>query len=430
MTLNELTERMRELGAQRFYGKIMGTNNNSKQQVYLSGGFDAINMLPVSRVEAIGGKGHFYAWPLFFWLTPSGDLDKAPRAKMILYPRYPEVRFSGFLQGTSSAPNAVMTSKSPGRPLVFGVCDDGRIIGYADEANSELAKALSDVKTVDGGSAIFQIPIASQNRRTGGDIFKELADIARKGWIHSIRLSTNGLVPCETPKCVGDTLEASLGVQSNGKAGPDKYGWEVKAVTVTSFDAEQGAKQITLMTPEPDGGFYHSQGAASFVKRYGYQDTKGRPNRTNFGGIHRVGRRNERTGLSLELSGFDVSNRKILNAAGDLRLVDCHGHVAASWSFSKLIEHWSKKHARAVYVPAECRKDPLRYRYGNRVVTGIGTDALALLSALASGIVVYDPGIKLERSGKNEFVKKRSQFRISYKNLGHLYHTCIQRTLT
>jgi hypothetical protein len=428
VTLDELKSHMRTHGVQRIYGKIMGTNNNSKQQVYLSGGFDAINVLPVEKVEAIGSKGHFYAWPVFYWLSTNGGLEHAPHAKLILYPQYPEVRLSGFLKGTKNSPKSIMTSKTPGRALVLGVCDDGRIIGYADGSDSDLARDLRGMKVADDGKVIFQIPFAT-DERPSADIFVELADIARQGWIRSTRLSTYGLVACESSKCVGDTLEASLGIKSNGRAGPDKYGWEVKAVTVRSFHAEPGSKRITLMTPEPDGGFYWAHGVVEFVKRFGYKDVKGRPDRLNFGGTYRVGDRNDRTGLSLELSGFDSSSNKIVDAAGHLRLVDGQGEVAASWSFSKLIELWSKKHACAVYVPAECKKDPLRYRYGHRVLTGVGTDALALLIALARGIIFYDPGIKLECSGQTQTSKKRSQFRIMYKNLNHLYHSCSEQLL-
>ena len=54
---------------------------------------------------------------------------------------------------------------------------------------------------------------------------------------------------------------------------------------------------------------------------------------------------------------------------------------------------------------------------------GERTDPLRLLSALASGKVYYDPGIKLEDATTRPRVKRRSQFRIASKNLGELYES-------
>ena len=49
---------------------------------------------------------------------------------------------------------------------------------------------------------------------------------------------------------------------------------------------------LTLMTPEPTGGYYKTAGVESFVRKFGYPDMTGQANREdrlNFGGIHRVG---------------------------------------------------------------------------------------------------------------------------------------------
>ena len=37
---------------------------------------------------------------------------------------------------------------------------------------------------------------------------------------------------------------------------PDFLGWEVKQFAVEDFERIESAKPITVMTPEPDGGFY------------------------------------------------------------------------------------------------------------------------------------------------------------------------------
>ncbi|MBK3745919.1 hypothetical protein G3A39_43005 [Paraburkholderia aspalathi] len=61
-------------------------------------------------------------------------------------------------------------------------------------------------------------------------------------------------------------------------------------------------------------------------------------------------------------------------------------------------------------------------RYGSPVRLGEGTDIQRLLSAIATGQVYYDPGIKLENASQAKpAIKRRSQFRISSRNIPVLY---------
>jgi hypothetical protein len=84
---------------------------------------------------------------------------------------------------------------------------------------------------------------------------------------------------------------------------------------------------------------------------------------------------------------------------------------------------WNRKHAQAVYIPAEARVDPRRqYRYGGAVRIAEGTDFLKLLEAISLGAVYYDPGIKIENeSSSTPRTKRRSQFRIKSNQLSTLY---------
>lgn len=86
---------------------------------------------------------------------------------------------------------------------------------------------------------------------------------------------------------------------------------------------------------------------------------------------------------------------------------------------------WNRKHAQAVYVPAERTDTPtLQYRYGSTVQLGEGTDFLKLIRAISLGHVYYDPGIKLEDASTSKpRTKRRSQFRIKAGNLHSLYTT-------
>jgi len=226
-------------------------------------------------------------------------------------------------------------------------------------------------------------------------------------------------VPYKAPNGGGYTLEAALGICPNGDAEPDFMGWEVKQY------AEGGrSKPLTLFTPEPDGGYYLSAGIVRFMRRYGYPPKDGTENRLNFSGIHKCGEGyHHNTGLRLEVRGFDPEAGKVTDIDGGIFLVDRQGNVAASWSFAKLIQHWNRKHAQAVYVPSkkEAGGDRPTYCYSRNVLLCQGTDFSMLLAALSAGAVYYDPGIKLENLDERPRAKKRSQFRVKLKDLGRLY---------
>jgi hypothetical protein len=99
--------------------------------------------------------------------------------------------------------------------------------------------------------------------------------------------------------------------------------------------------------------------------------------------------------------------------------------VAASWSFSKILHHWSQKHMKSVYVPSKRRTEPKwQYSYGHKVWLAQRTDSLRLLRAFATGAMYYDPGIKLEQASTGSaHAKKRSQFRVASRNIPTLYES-------
>lgn len=177
------------------------------------------------------------------------------------------------------------------------------------------------------------------------------------------------------------------------------------------------------MTPEPTNGFYKTEGAEAFMNKYGYADKKGREDRINFGGIHKSGYTNSLTGLKLELIGFDSEKKKITDTSGRIALVDSCGNEAAAWDFGSLLLHWNRKHNQACYVPSICDKTiPRHYKYGDKVILGIGTDFQMFLGEMATGNVYYDPGIKMENIKVRPVIKKRNQFRIKSRHVSNLYN--------
>lgn len=425
MNLQNLKRLFSDNGCEKIYVKVLAPNDNSKNQVYLGGNFEVINILPISDIvtEEAGDwkKERFKAKISFYWLSEDGSLNFAPNSQLILYPKYPEVRFSGFLAHAKNAPSKLMSSRDKGRILFLGI-KNREIIGYVCGHESEISKEYNSL-TSNNKAGVFSVLELSKSGNNRIKLLEELLRIHQQGWINSKRLDRNGnILPCKSSNCGGYTLEAELGITPNGYSEPDYLGWEIKQFGVTNFN-KIDSKVITLMTPEPTNGLYKEQGAESFIRHYGYPDMLGRKDRMNFGGIHKFESVHPRTQLRLELIGFDKEEGKIRNADGRIALIDKYQKEAASWSFSSLLLHWNKKHNQACYIPSMSNKtsDIGKYLYGNNIILGSSTDFQLFLNEMAAGHIYYDPGIKLENISTKPIVKKRSQFRILARNLVNLY---------
>jgi hypothetical protein len=281
------------------------------------------------------------------------------------------------------------------------------------EANSPLASEFRR-NQLDGHysqeSVFFNLPLGECDSKLV--LLERLAAIRSAGWQPSIRLSRNGeTLPYKARNGGGYTLEALLGIIPNGRSEPDFMGWELKAHCST---------QITLMTPEPKGGLYGEFGAKAFIREFGaptQNDT------LYFTGTHRANCQNTKTGLMLNVRGFNPDRKIIENVGGAVELLTESGRCAAAWSFSDLMISWNKKHSQAAYIKYESEKTgPPAYRYLSPALLGEGTDFVRYLSALSTGLVIFDPGSKvMNASGSKSTVKVRSQFRISLPNLAKLY---------
>lgn len=427
MNLTNLKSLFAEKGCQKIYIKKLSPNDNSKNQVYLArGSWEILNIFPLSEIkqENAGNwkRERFKASISFSWVNDEGNIYPAPHSQFILYPDYPEVRFSGFLARCENPPSELMTQRLANRLLFLSVADNGVVLGYVASPTSEIADEFNRIET-DEAHGVFKVIELPQGQNSRQRLLAELYRIHRMDWIVSKRLDRNGnILPCLSSNCGGYTLEAELGITPNGYSEPDYLGWEVKQFGVTNFN-RINSSVVTLMTPEPTHGYYVSEGVEAFIKKYGYEDLVGRADRMNFGGIHKSGVRHPRTNLQLELSGFDRTTGKITNMGdGKIALLDRDHNVAASWSFSSLLLHWNRKHNQACYVPSLSDiADGRKYKYGNTVILGTGTDFQFFLSQMANGNIYYDPGIKLENISTRPRVKRRSQFRIKSQHLSNLY---------
>jgi len=442
VNLSQLTTFFARAGATQLYAKSLARNDNSKNQIYFAGAVETLNVFTGREIRATNtSKGPAFKAELdFHWLSDDGRACRAPWTQLILYPQYPEVRLSGFLRGCENGPGPLMIDRGrarnappelirqlDGRVLFLGVTPNRRVLGYVAPGDSEVALEYNARSFAPAFVVFRKVPLPDMPDESSArnQLLAELGRINRLGWIDSKQLdSAGGERPCAAPQCGGFTLEAELRIAKNSSAEPDFLGWEVKQHAVTSFERENSGAPITLMTPEPNGGFYREQGVEAFIRRFGYPDKKGRADRFNFGGVHRVGELQAGTGMCMQLVGYDASTGKIVDANGAIALVASSGEVAAKWSFSGLLAHWARKHTRAVYVPSMKRIEPRwQYAYGGKVRLAQRTDALKLLSALATGSVYYDPGIKLERASSSPVTKRRSQFRIASRNIESLYES-------
>ncbi len=417
-------------GVTQLFAKPLAPNDNSKNQIYLGGGFEALNLIPNHGVEVDEGtraaskRDRFKAFISLSWVDADGCASPAPNAQLILYPKYPEVRMSGMLLGAEHAPSSLIASRLEGRILFLGVCHDGSILGHVSAPDSPIRKEIENIREPNMSGVFIRIPLDGTD--TKQLLIEKLRSIHLEGWIDSIRLNAKGeILPCRASNCGGYTLEAKLGITPNGYAEPDYLGWEVKQHGVTSLDKPHSGGPITLMTPEPTAGIYKEAGVEYFLRTFGYPDQKGREDRINFGGIFRNGVRAARTGLTLTLTGYDSDSGKITSADGGITLMDDSGREAATWLYADMMKHWNRKHAQAVYIPSMCRTNPSRqYTYGSQIDLGEGTDFHKFLRAVADGHVYYDPGIKLENASSSKpTTKRRSQFRIKPAHLSGLYQS-------
>lgn len=421
--LDSLITCFRGLGATRIFCKHLAENDNTKQQIYLGGSFEVLKLLvfgevvPYDAVKVPNFKADVPLW----WVDGDGKAAPAPGAKLILYPKYPEIRLSGFLKGCALAPSENMqpvpagerrfNNGPDGRILVFGVSADKVFVHLVLPDTSIASEIQQNEKKDELHGGVFNEIAFGEQKNSREILLSRLREIHQAGWHASMRLDRNGnRIPYVARNGGGYTLEALLGVIPNGRSAPDFEGWEIKAYS---------GGRITLMTPEPDAGYYGEHGVEAFLRKYGRLT---REDTIYFTGIHKAGIRSA-SGHLLTTEGFDQNTGKIVNVSGGIRLLDENQNVSAEWTFGRLISQWAKKHAAAAYVPYErADEEPIRYRYNSPVLLGEGTEFELFLRAMMSGAVIYDPAPKLTGVGTLKTqVKARSQFRINVRNIKNLY---------
>lgn len=417
---------MQRHGATRVVFKLLANNDNSKQQVYFGGDFDVLRLIPhgdlVSHISSRDGT-IFKASLNLSWIDVFSDAEPAPApgAQLIFYPRYPEVRFSGFLQNCARAPNLLMQPPTPlqrqeraltPRCLVLGLVPNGSVLAYVAAWDSDMAlDAAHRIHTgqVENIASIFyELKLQATDSRSC--LIQRLTEIYQGGPVQSCRLGSDGKWQAYTARnAAGYTLESLFGITPNGNAEPDYLGWELKC---------HGRGPVTLMTPEPDAGSYRDD-LGKFMQRFG----KCGAERRDFTGKHSIGTQNIKTGLTLRMEGYDPATNEITDTSGGLILRDIQGKIAAGWTFNKLLTHWSKKHAETAYVRySAIEANNLKYfTYGPEIQLCQGAGVGSFLRAIYASEIYYDPGVNMKFINERWVPKKRNQFRVVWKNIGALY---------
>lgn len=433
LTLQAMEALMKKQGAERIIFKLLSNNDNSKQQIYLGKDFNVLRLLQhgdlVAGEKTDSKKGVMYKASLdLHWVSCNGKSEQAKGAQLILYPKYPEVRMSGFVKGCSIAPSHLLQPPTKEqrderintpRCLMLGLCPDGRILAYIDHWTGSISKEASRLIKTDGTSivsTIFHERIRPEHDNRSA-LLTKLREIHQMGFVRSCRLDRAGnRIEYSARNGAGYTLESLLNIIPNGHAGPDYLGWELKS---------HSSGPVTLMTPEPDAGLY-TQDLGVFLENYGRFGEI----RRDFTGKHEVNQRNKKTLLTLSMEGYDNDKQEITDTSGGLIMRDDAGNIAAGWSFDKLLTHWSRKHAHTAYVPYTHEDRDIRYyAFGPEAHLCEGADLKRFLNALNNSTIYYDPGINMKLSKGKWTPKKRNQFRISWRNIDRIYDRTIKENL-
>lgn len=415
---------MESMDVERIIIKKLANNDNSKQQIYLGSDYSVIQDLPIGEIKNSGmsSKGAIFKASIdLFWITLDGEKEKAPGSQIILYPKYPEIRLSGIIANCEISPSHLMkpptkkereSRNNKHRYLIIGIKSD-HILSYMtswdDDASTEISSEIENEKFSHVFSVFYEISKFKQESKN--ILIKKLKEIHAQGFIKSRRLDKEGnLIAYKAKNGAGFTLESFFGIIPNGKSEPDFIDWELKA---------HSGSVVTLMTPEPNTGTYIED---IHLFMHNYHSSK-KENRLDFASIHKVGNKNDRTGLILRLEGYNFRTNKIEDPNGGLFLRNSSGELVAGWSFEKLLNHWKRKHAKTCFVSYEIQDSgsDRYYLYGPSITLATGAELERFFTALGTSIIYYDPGINIKYSNGSSIVKKRNQFRIKWKNIDGIY---------
>lgn len=105
--LEDIFQKLAELGCDTAYVKVLCENDNNKNQPYLSKSLEGLHLLPHGELSSKAtDKGVVYKASVnLSWLDGSLRFARAPESKLILYPQY---------RGCETAPSELMRPRRDG----------------------------------------------------------------------------------------------------------------------------------------------------------------------------------------------------------------------------------------------------------------------------------------------------------------------------
>ena len=151
------------------------------------------------------------------WVDSYQNIYPAPHAKLIYYPQYPEVRFSGFLLGSQvnlarwMDPNK--DGRAQGRWLILAIANNETVYGYIASPESNLARELEEKISLKTNAVFSEIDLQnfSEIRDTKTAILKKFSEIHDAGWINGQKLGKDLIAkPYKARNGGGYTLRVSI----------------------------------------------------------------------------------------------------------------------------------------------------------------------------------------------------------------------------
>ncbi|MEF2737719.1 MAG: MvaI/BcnI family restriction endonuclease [Bifidobacterium choerinum] len=459
ITLDEVLQRFRDVGAHAVWAKYLKKNNNSKNQIYVAPNVNRLSFLPLqeptytpanSKKKAFNAskrKRELVRIPLnWTWISEDGEESPAPKAAFSYYPQYPEVRLSGFVASCPSAPNKLFNTEhhgfDEGRILFLGVVGDpgsenAHIAAIATGKNAPASLAVQRLEGFVTGT-LFSVPLDTADDVDDADTHSDKpphtissASVPRTllsqivGYpIIPWRLRGDGTKeePYFAENAAELTLDAELKVSSNNLPRSVCDAWEFNAY-------KSNDSSITLFDLDPDFGTLADMGLNAFLGTYGHieenvanDDTACRVfSREDFAGIG-----DEYSSKRLELRVFGLEGASY-SMSGSIALVDrVMGVIIAGWSFTKLLGQWQKKRDKAVYVPYRTWGDDDSYcvEFDSEALICQRTDFSMVVDALQNGKIDINPRIRIieDKDGIAEY-DSLVRFRTSLTDLGLIYNS-------
>jgi hypothetical protein len=427
-SVKEIVRALTGLGCEQAFVKLLAKNqDNEKNQIFIGSSSAVVDFFPgVTSVRSAPSqsskKSHSQSGGNIpeslidlSWIWPDGQPCPAPAAKMINYYQYPEVRLSGFLKGCERAPQALRRERMDAygqRMLILGIAGE-QIFGIVvtDVDGSSVVNELLSLSAWPVSPVFRVLPLpAGLGTFDRNALERELrAILGREYESLELRKLEEGPVPARSSRGAGYTLEALLGIPQNSTSGPDKHGFEIKAV---------GGQKVTIITTEPNTGYRHDEGFRKYMARFGWP-AKTKPGFQVFNGYHKFGVLCVGSGATLGITNWDNQSKSATWVESpEIQIVhQTSGIVISGWTYDHLKDHWGKKHSGAVYVEAtSIKKDSGRYPshfiFGPRIAFGTGTSPAYLLREVAEQRIALDPADEINPSGRT---KARTQWRVPGK---------------